>query len=113
MTHVGLHQGARSQFTHYKTGGEDVTEGLDATVARKLAAKYDLALQAEVCAWADSLGVQIDGSSMDGFIGNLKDGQLLCQLVNKIKPGSVRKVNKMAMYGACLVPLSAATGMVG
>lgn len=106
-THVGLHEGARSQFTHYNSGGEDVTEGLDATVARKLAAKYDLALQAEICSWATGLGVEIDGSSMDSFMADLKDGQLLCQLVNKIRPRSVGKINKMNMYGPHLVRLLA------
>lgn len=106
-THVGLHEGARSQFTHYNSGGEDVTEGLDATVARKLAAKYDLALQAEVCSWASGLGVEIDGSSMNSFMADLKDGQLLCKLVNKIRPRSVGKINKMNMYGPHLVCLSA------
>ncbi len=98
-THVGIHGGARSQFTHYKNDTEEVTEGLDATVARKLAAKYDLALQADVCAFASGFGVEIDGSSMDAFMSSLKNGQLLCVLVNKIRPGSVRKINKMNMYG--------------
>lgn len=97
-THVGLHAGARTQYTHYKSGDEEVTEGLDATVARKLAAKYDLALQESVCAWATSLGVDIDGSSMDSFMACLKDGQLLCQLINKMRPRSVPKINKMKMY---------------
>jgi hypothetical protein len=91
------HTGARDQYTHYRTDDEEVTEGLDATVARKLAAKYDLALQDEVCAWAAGLGVVLASGSMDGFMDALKDGQKLCQLVNKIKPGSVRKVNKMKM----------------
>merc|ERR1712086_533323 len=67
-THVGLQQGARDQYTHYRTDDEEVTEGLDATVARKLAAKYDLALQDEVCAWAAGLGVVLASGSMDGFM---------------------------------------------
>jgi hypothetical protein len=109
MTHVGIHGGARSQFTHYKSGSEEVTEGLDATVARKLAAKYDLALQADVCAWAAGFGVEIDGGSMDSFMAALKDGQKLCVLVNKIRSGSVRKVNKMSMYaGTCGLLVSSA-----
>ena len=96
-TFVALQKGTRSQFTHYKAAGEEVTEGLDAALARKMAAKYDLGLQAEVCDWVAGLGVAVDGSSMDTFMTSLKDGVLLCQLVNKIRPGMVKKVNKMKM----------------
>ena len=80
---------------HYKKEGEQVdAEGLDATLKKKLDAKYDMAKEAEVREWMGGLlGSPIEGD----FMEVLKDGTVLCKLANAIKPGIVKKINKMKM----------------
>ena len=68
--------------------------GLDAELARKQAAKYDVKAEAEVREWISA----VTGESFDAsFAESLKDGRKLCALINKIKPGSVPKVATSAM----------------
>ena len=69
-------------------------EGLDATLAKKMAGKYDRALEAEVRAWMGGLGVEVEG---DDFVAALRSGVTLCELINAIKPGTIRKLNKRSM----------------
>jgi hypothetical protein len=84
----------RDQFTRYKADGETTdAEGLDATLKKKLDAKYDHALEEEVRAWMVGLGVAVEGD----FMSALKSGVLLCNLANTLRPGIVKKVNKMKM----------------
>ncbi len=80
---------------HYRADGEQVdAEGLDATLKKKLDAKYDVAMEAEVREWMGGLlGEPVEGD----FMEVLKDGTVLCKLVNAIKPGIVKKINKMKM----------------
>jgi len=67
---------------------------LDRDVKNKIAAKYDPAKEAEVQFWIED----ITGSPFqEGFQDSLKTGVRLCQLLNKISPGSVRKVNSREM----------------
>ena len=93
---VDLQRGSKhSGDMHYKAEGEAVdAEGLDATLKKKLDAKYDHALEAEVRAWMGGLlGSPVEGD----FMTVLKDGHVLCKLVNIIRPGIVKKINKMKM----------------
>lgn len=80
---------------HYRAEGEQVdAEGLDATLKKKLDAKYDQAMEAEVREWMGGLlGGPVEGDLMEV----LKDGTVLCNLANAIKPGIVKKINKMKM----------------
>lgn len=49
----------------------------------------------EVKTWICAVTGEVWGDS--SFAARLKDGTLLCTLINTIKPGSVKKVNKMQM----------------
>mmetsp|Transcript_2548 Transcript_2548/g.3398 ORF Transcript_2548/g.3398 Transcript_2548/m.3398 type:complete len:216 (+) Transcript_2548:69-716(+) len=68
--------------------------GLSAEVAAKQAAKYDVALENSLRKWIEAIVGRGIGAD---FHEGLKDGVLLCDLINKIKPRSVPKVNKMKM----------------
>ncbi|NXS29303.1 CNN1 protein, partial [Pomatostomus ruficeps] len=57
----------------------------------QLAQKYDPQHERELRAWIESTtGRRIGDNFMDG----LKDGVILCELINKLQPGSVPKVNE-------------------
>lgn len=68
--------------------------GLDAELARKAAAKYDIGAEDEAAQWIEAItGAQVAGN----FSGALHSGRVLCELVNKIKPGIIVKVNSAGM----------------
>jgi hypothetical protein len=71
-----------------------VTYGLDAELKAKAAAKYDGDAEDEVAEWIETLvGVQV----LNDFYETLRTGEVLCNLVNVIKPGSVPKINAPGM----------------
>ena len=78
---------------HFLSKSSPSAEGLDATLAKKMAGKYDPELEAEVRAWMGGLGVEVEG---DDFTAALRSGVTLCELINAIKPGKVR-INKRSM----------------
>jgi len=68
--------------------------GLDAELAAKEAAKYDPALEQMVVDFIEDVtGIKKD----DDFLKWLKDGKVLCALINKVQPGTVAKVNDSTM----------------
>jgi hypothetical protein len=68
--------------------------GLDAELKAKAEANYDTVAEQQAAQWVqDITGVQVVGE----FGEALRTGQVLCQLVNCIKPGSIAKINGAGM----------------
>ncbi|XP_006005757.1 calponin-3a [Latimeria chalumnae] len=66
------------------------TYGLSAEVKNKIAQKYDPQKEEELRYWIE----EVTGKSIgENFQRGLKDGVILCELVNKLQPGSIRKIN--------------------
>ncbi|MCJ8728557.1 hypothetical protein PDJAM_G00005870 [Pangasius djambal] len=64
--------------------------GLSAEVKSKIAQKYDLQKEEELRFWIEEVtGMPIG----DNFQKGLKDGVILCELMNKLQPGSIKKIN--------------------
>lgn len=80
--------------------------GFAAEAHNKIQAKYDPELAGELLAWVkDVTGKDISISGdMDNFYETLKDGVLLCHLVNSIKPDSIpdKKINQSKMAFKCM-----------
>jgi len=71
--------------------GDGYAYGLDADLKKKQEEKYDHGLEKEVLQWIEAIGGEQKGSQT--LQEWLKDGRILCQLANKVKPGSISKVN--------------------
>lgn len=80
--------------------------GLSAELYDKIKAAYSAQDESEILSWFNSLGLPpCSGSGHDAFHEYLQDGEVLCQLANKLQPGSIRKINdvkkvKMAVFRA-------------
>jgi len=73
---------------------DGVLGSLDRDVAKKIASKYDPEKEAEVCGWIS----KVTGASFsDGLQETLKSGVVICNLLNKIKPGAVTSINTKSM----------------
>jgi len=71
---------------------DDYVFGLDKDIQEKMRAKFDQGKQDQAQAWIE----EVTGTKLsDGFQPSLKSGVILCNLINIIKPKSVRKINKM------------------
>lgn len=79
--------------THLDTTIDRVSKlGLDAELERKRLDKYDQGAEAEIRQWINT----VTGKSLSGsFAEALRSGVVLCELVNAIKPGSIKKINRM------------------
>jgi len=68
---------------------------MDAELAAKQAAKFDSGSERQATQWIEA----VTGESFNQmpFGDMLKDGMLLCKLINTIRPGTVKKINKMKM----------------
>jgi len=68
--------------------------GLSKELADKQALKYDHDLEKDVVGWITELTgeKQEDGQTVQEW---LKNGQVLCKLINTIKPGTVKKINTL------------------
>ena len=68
--------------------------GLDAELARKAAEKYDVNAEREAQQWIEAVtGIRFAST----FAASLKNGQLLCQLLNHIKPGTIARIETSNM----------------
>ncbi|XP_046578736.1 myophilin-like [Haliotis rubra] len=76
--------------------------GLSAEISKKINDKYDLGIEREAREWMEALlgrSLSENGGDLgaDGMHAVLKDGVLLCQVMNCIQPGSVKKINETKM----------------
>ncbi|KAJ8254276.1 hypothetical protein COCON_G00208880 [Conger conger] len=73
--------------THFSRGP---SFGMSAEVKIKLAQKYDPRKEEELRLWIQEVTGRRVG---DPFMEGLKDGVILCELINKLQPGSVKKIS--------------------
>lgn len=78
--------------------------GFAAEAQRKINSKYSEESAQEVLEWVKAVTNKDINTSgeMDNFYETLKDGTLLCQLVNDLKAGSVKKINTSTMAFKCM-----------
>lgn len=78
--------------------------GFAAEAQRKINSKYSEELASESLEWIKCItneDINTNGD-MDNFYEILKDGTLLCRLVNCIQPGSAKKINETQMAFKCM-----------
>ncbi|XP_056637601.1 myophilin isoform X2 [Diorhabda sublineata] len=83
--------------------------GFAAEAQRKVNAKYSEELAKESLEWIATITnepISVAGD-MDNFYEVLKDGTLLCKLVNNIQPGIVKKINTSTMAFKCMENINA------
>ncbi|XP_072307332.1 calponin-3a isoform X1 [Eucyclogobius newberryi] len=74
-------------MTHFNKGP---AYGLSAEVRSKIAQKYDLQKEEELRFWIEEMTAMSIG---ENFQKGLKDGVILCELMKKVQPGAIKKVN--------------------
>lgn len=74
--------------------------GMDLDLAKKHEEKHDLKKEQEVLHWIQA--VTGERFQTDGMRDELKDGQVLCKLINKIKPGTIKKINSGSLQYLCM-----------
>lgn len=80
--------GETADMTHFNKGP---SYGLSAEVKNKIALKYDPQIEEDLRNWIEEVtGLSIGANFQLG----LKDGIILCELINKLQPGSVKKINQ-------------------
>jgi hypothetical protein len=76
-------------------GAKPDVGGLDADLKAKADAKFDPELEKEVCEWIEKVtGRKKEGNTTAEW---LHDGQVLCALVNAIRPETIKKVNTSSL----------------
>ncbi|CAH1155716.1 unnamed protein product [Phaedon cochleariae] len=83
--------------------------GFAAEAQRKVNAKYNEDLARECLEWIVAITdepINVAGD-MDNFYEVLKDGTLLCRLVNKLQPDMVKKINVTTMAFKCMENINA------
>ncbi|CAH1284287.1 unnamed protein product [Diabrotica balteata] len=83
--------------------------GLAAETQKRVNAKYSEDLAKESLEWIVTItGDELNtAGDMDNFYEVLKDGTVLCKLVNNIQPGMVKKINTSAMAFKCMENINA------
>lgn len=78
--------------------------GFAAEAQRKINSKYSEELAQECLEWIRLITEEDINTAgdMDNFYDTLKDGTVLCRLVNHIQPGSVKKINQSTMAFKCM-----------
>ena len=78
--------------------------GFAAEAQKKIMSKYSEDQAAEALEWIKVVtGENINTSGdMDNLHETLKDGVLLCKLINQLKPGTIKKVNVTTMAFKCM-----------
>ncbi|OXA50309.1 myophilin [Folsomia candida] len=78
--------------------------GFAAEAQAKIMSKYNEQHAHEVLEWiAEIINKPLNtNGEMDNFYDVLKDGTILCELVNEIKAGSVKKINTSTMAFKCM-----------
>jgi len=91
------------------SGNRAPKSGFAAEAQRKINSKYSEELAAESLEWIKEItGEPINTSGdPDNFFEVLKDGVLLCKLINCIKAGSIKKVNESKMAFKCMENITA------
>ncbi|XP_034252863.1 myophilin [Thrips palmi] len=95
--------------------GEDMANnratksGFAAEAQRKINSKYSEELAQECLEWIKIItGENFNTSGdMDNFYEILKNGTLLCRMVNCIQPGSIKKINESQMAFKCMENIDA------
>ena len=85
-----LNSAARAKAAIPKSNG-DTAESLEKEVQRKVAAKYDNALESKLQGWIEGV---VGEPFTQPFPDELKNGRVLCKLINKLQPGSVKKISE-------------------
>lgn len=70
--------------------------GLTAEVMRKVEEKYDLQAEQEAVEWINAVlgGTELsDAYGKDAVQEKLKDGIILCKVMNTLKPGAIKKIH--------------------
>ncbi|KAL0614899.1 Calponin-3 [Plecturocebus cupreus] len=78
-------------MTHFNKGS---SHRLSAEVKNKIASKYDDQAEEDLHNWIEAVTGMSTGTN---FQLGLKDGIILCELRNKIQPGSVKRVNESSL----------------
>lgn len=92
--------------------------GLAAEAHNKIQSKYDTALAGQVLQWMkEVMGPDVDldtSGDRDTFYKQLKDGQILCRLINVLQPGSIpeKKINNTTMAFKCMENINLFLGEV-
>lgn len=95
--------------------GEDMANnraaksGFAAEAQRKINSKYSEELAQECLEWIKIITEENFNTSgdMDNFYEILKNGTLLCRMVNCIQPGSIKKINESQMAFKCMENIDA------
>ncbi|XP_065057783.1 myophilin-like [Rhopilema esculentum] len=70
--------------------------GMTAAIKNKIAGKYDPKLEEDSIQWIEAIlgeGTMQGAKGADAVQKVLKDGSILCKLINVLQPGSVKKIN--------------------
>ena len=63
----------------------------------KIQGKFDPELAQQVIDWVNAVTGESVGSSRQAIQDDLKNGVIVCNLINTLQPGSVKKINESKM----------------